>query len=204
VLTDGGWVGAAAIGVGVVGAVVRITGTGVADEPAPPVAGATSLGIGVTGATCRITGGVVAGMGAAAGVTEGRLPPNCLLILSPNRDSAGADTVGRLQAGVDVLGSRIGANLMPSRSGEGMVWMAGAAVRSGLIQEGKGNKVARTTGKPVEPGVVGVAAALKSLAAVPGFRERNSTPIVACRRTLCTSGFIPLNRDNDNLTTSYL
>jgi len=202
--TGAGWGGAAANGVGVVGAGVRITGTGVTDEPAPPMTGAASRGTGATGDTCRITGDGVEGTGAAAGVTEGRFPPACLLILSPNRGSAGADTVGLLQAGVDVPGSRIGANLMPSRSGEGMVWRAGEVVRLGLIQDGKGNKVARTMGKPVALGVVGVAAALNPLGSVPGFRERNSTPIVACRRTLCTSGFVLLNRDNDNLTTSYL
>lgn len=76
--------------------------------------------------------------------------------------------------------------------------------RGGLNQAGGGKRVALTSGKSLEGESGGDAAALKPRTSVPGFRERNSTPIVACRRTLCTSGFIPLNRDNDNLTTSYL
>lgn len=144
--------------------------------------------------------------GTAVGLTAGKLPLNCLLISSLNRGSAGADTAGLLHAGASASGSRIGANVILCRCNEGMVWMAeaGEAGTPGLTQEGKGKRVARTRGKPVKLSVGEVAAVVKPLVVAPVSRERNSTPILACRRTLCTNGFIRLNRDNDNLTTSYL
>lgn len=74
----------------------------------------------------------------------------------------------------------------------------------GLNQAGGGKRVALTRGKSLEGERGGDAAASLPLGLAPAKRERNNTPILAWRRTRCTSGFIPLNRDNDNLTTSYL
>ena len=204
---DNVWVDAAAKAIGVVGAVVRITGTGSANEAVVRIGGTGIAGAEAIEVVCRITGVVgVAdmGVGAAADLSKGKLPAARLPAPSLKRGSAGAgdDMAGLPQAGADVRGCGRGADVQSSP--EDMVWIAGAAAMLRLTQDGNGNRVARTRGKPVKLSVAGVAAALEPLASAPGFRERNSTPILACRRTLCTSGFISLNRDNDNLTTSNL
>lgn len=186
---------------GVVGAVVRMTGTGCVSGADARIGGAGVAGAVGIGVACRITGGEVAtDRGAAADLSKGKLPAARLPAPSLKRGAVGAgDMAGLSQVGADARGSG-----EAQSSPEVIVWIAGAEVTLRFAQDGTGNRVARTRGKPVKLSVVGVAAAPKPLASAPGLRERNSTPIVACRRTLCTSGFTPLNRDNDNLATSYL
>ena len=87
-----------------------------------------------------------------------------------------------------------------SATGSGIVCTGALNPPVPPIQVETGKRVARTNGKSV----LGVAAAAKPLALAPVIGERNSTPIWACRCTLCTNGFTELNRDNDNLTTSNL
>lgn len=86
----------------------------------------------------------------------------------------------------------------------GIVWI-GDGVGIAPDQGETGGSVARTRGSPVVSLIAdGVAAAFKRRDVPFKSRERNKTPIVAYRRTLCTRGLFTLMPDNRYLATGNL